>query len=119
MKKRKIKYQADKAGGEQPNPVDDSSVYERGQTVIPKVIREAAGIEYGTRLHWEMREGAIHVMPIPKDPVRALRGILKGKGFTFEDFITERQEERRRERKRERRLDEEMSRWSTSSTPQP
>ena len=87
-----------------------SSVYARGQTVIPKVIREAAAIQYGTRLHWEVREGVIQVTPIPQRPVQALRGILKGTGYTFEQFMQERQAERQRERELEARQGEELRR---------
>jgi AbrB family looped-hinge helix DNA binding protein len=93
----------------------DSSVYARGQTVIPKTIREALAIEYGTKLHWEVREGAIHVIPLPKNPVQASVGILKGKGFTFAQFMKDRRAERAHERKREA---EEERRWSTSSIRQ-
>src|SRR3972149_1277030 len=101
MKKRRVRYEA----GQEPAPpaqADESGVYARGQTVIPKVIREALSIEYGTRLHWEVREGAIHVIPIPQHPVRALRGILKGTGITYEWFMQERQRERQPEREQER-----------------
>ena len=116
MAKRRVNYHADRRLPEpRPSaPTEKSNVYERGQTVIPKTIREALSIEYGTRLHWEVREGVIHVMPIPKEPVRALRGALKGTGMTFETFLRERQQERRREREAE-----EKSVWPTSSTPQP
>jgi AbrB family looped-hinge helix DNA binding protein len=89
---------------ETPKVTDESSVYARGQTVIPKMIRDALAIEYGTKLHWEVREGAIHVMPIPKKPVQALRGILKGTGFTWEKFMAERKAERELELEREKRL---------------
>ena len=87
---------------EVPAQSDESSVYARGQTVIPRTIREAAAIEYGTRLHWELREGVIHVIPIPLHPVRALRGILKGTGITFAAFMKERQQERQLEREQDR-----------------
>jgi AbrB family looped-hinge helix DNA binding protein len=99
--------------------VEVSSVYEKGQTVIPKAIREVAGIAYGTRLQWEVREGVIQVVPIPKDPVRASEGLLKGKGLTFRQFLKERQEERRLEREREAsEAGSPRARpWPTSSTP--
>jgi len=107
MSKRRTQYEA---GGE-PSPVsepaqaDESSVYARGQTVIPKAIREALAIESGTRLHWELREGVIHVIPIPQNPITALRGILRGTGITYEWFMQERQ----REREQEQRWEQEHS----------
>ena len=94
---------------------ETSGVYERGQTVIPKQVRDALAIEHGTRLRWEIHEGVIHVLPIPKNPVEALRGALKGTGYTFEKFMQERNAERKRERELE--ADEER-RWRTYSTRQ-
>jgi bifunctional DNA-binding transcriptional regulator/antitoxin component of YhaV-PrlF toxin-antitoxin module len=116
-----MKDKSDK-GGEptgpkgEPDAIEESSVYARGQTVIPKMIREALAIEYGTKLHWEVREGVIHVMPLPKNPVQASIGFLKGKGLTYAQFMKARRSERERERKREA---EEQRRWSTSSIRQP
>jgi bifunctional DNA-binding transcriptional regulator/antitoxin component of YhaV-PrlF toxin-antitoxin module len=81
-------------------------VYARGQTVVPKAVREALGIEYGTRLQWEIREGVIRVTPIPQHPVLALRGMLKGTGLTSQWFL----EQRRVERERERELEEHWER---------
>lgn len=92
------------ASAETPDVIDESSVYARGQTVIPKLIRDALAIESGTKLHWEVREGMIHVMPIPKNPVQALRGILKGHGLTVEQVLEERKAERKLELEREKRL---------------
>ena len=97
-------------------PVEVSKVYERGQTVIPKRIRDALAIEYGARLQWRVHEGVIQVMPVPANPVKASIGLLKGKGPTFAQFLKERQEERRRERELEAR---ELRRWRTSSTRRP
>lgn len=97
MKRKRQKLKAPEGSG-----VQESSVYDRGQTVVPKSIREAAAIEYGTRLRWEVNEGVIHVIPIPQHPARALRGILKGSGMTYEMFEQERQKERQLERQRER-----------------
>lgn len=90
-----------------------SIVSVRGQTVIPKEVREALGIKAGTKLNWVLKDGSASVSPIPADPVRALRGILKGKG-TYADWLRERNEERDRERKAEEQGER---RWrATSST---
>ncbi len=77
---------------------EESRVYERGQTVVPKKIRDAMGVEEGTRLSWDLRDGVAQVIAIPKDPVRALYGIMKDKGPTFEEYLAERNAERQRER---------------------
>jgi AbrB family looped-hinge helix DNA binding protein len=119
MSGKRVKYDTSPKAANAAAKAEESSVYERGQTVIPKNIREALSIEYGTRLHWEVREGVIHVLPIPQQPVRALRGALKGTGVTFQAFMQERQQERQLERRRELRVAEERAEWDTSSTPQP
>ena len=73
----------------------------KGQTVIPKEIREALGLKPGTKLAWSLNDRSVTVIPIPSDPVRALRGLLKGTGYTYDDFLRERNEEREQERKAE------------------
>ena len=92
---------------------EESRVYERGQTVVPKKIRDAMSVEEGSILTWDVHDGIAQVTAIPKDPVGALRGILKGKGPTFEEFLADRNAERQRERELE--ADEER-RWHTYST---
>lgn len=119
MRKRRIRYdvKADAQPLEQPGPEalpEESSVYARGQTVVPKTIREALRIEYGARLQWEIREGVIQVTPIPKHPAAALRGALRGSGITFESFMQARKAERQREREREQRWQPEAKHRGTS-----
>lgn len=112
MAKRKAGYDA-KGRRVPQRSGETSSVYERGQTVIPKAVREALAIEYGAKLRWEVREGEIRVVPVPRNPVQALRGILKETELTLEQFMAERQTERQRERELEER---DERRWRTSST---
>lgn len=92
-------------------PSEISKVYERGQTVVPKRIREALAIEHGAHLQWRVRKGVIQVVPVPRNPVRALRGLLRGTGYTYARFLRERQQEREAERQRE------GGETPTSSTP--
>ena len=92
---------------------EQSRVYERGQTVVPKRIRDAMGLGEGSTLMWNVEDGVARVVAIPKDPVRALYGIMKDKGPTFEEYLAERHAERQRERELE--ADEER-RWRTYST---
>jgi AbrB family looped-hinge helix DNA binding protein len=90
-----------------------SVVSVKGQTVIPKEVRDVLGIKPGAEIEWLVIDGKVHVFVIPEDPVRALRGILKGHG-TFADWMRERNEERSRELKLEEAEDK---RWrATSST---
>ncbi len=87
-----------------------STVSVRGQTVIPQEIRQQFGIKPNTKLAWSTRNGVIIVVPIPEDPVAASVGILKGSGFTFEDFMQERRLERELDRLREERLMKQVER---------
>lgn len=81
-----------------------SKVSVRGQTVIPKEIRKELGITTETTLQWRLRNGAIVVYPIPKDPVAASVGILKGKGLSTDDFLKERRKERELELSKEQEI---------------
>jgi AbrB family looped-hinge helix DNA binding protein len=82
--------------------MQESVVSVRGQTLIPKEVREALGIKEGSRIRWVVKESGVRIFVIPDDPVGALRGILKGHG-TFQEFLDERNEERKRERELEER----------------
>ena len=90
-------------------------MYERGQTVVPKQIRDAMRVQEGSTLVWEVQEGVAQVIVIPTDPIRGAIGILKGKGPTFEEFLADRNAERARERELEAN---EETRWRTYSTRQ-
>lgn len=91
-----------------------SVVSVRGQTVIPKEVRQALGIKPGDKLSWVVKGRSASVFVIPEDPVRALRGVLKGHG-SFAEWLRERNEERERERVLEQR--EEAAWQATLSTP--
>ena len=82
-----------------------SKISVRWQTVIPREIREELGIEPDGFLDWEIREGVIHVYPVPADPLRASLGMLRDElpGGTAE-LLEERRREREKEVEMERRL---------------
>lgn len=63
----------------------------RGQTVVPAKIRRAYHIESQMKLEWLDDGETIRVIPLPKDPVRAARGISKG---LCNRLIREREKER-------------------------
>jgi len=56
-------------------------VTKRGQTVIPAVFRKKYKIEKGTVLLWIDTGESIKIIPLPKDPLKALKGIAKGENL--------------------------------------
>jgi AbrB family looped-hinge helix DNA binding protein len=73
-----------------------TAVTKRGQTVIPAAIRKRHNIGAGARLVWLDDGETIRVVPVPGDPLRALRGSGRGRGLT-ELLLTERAADRDRE----------------------
>jgi len=58
-----------------------TSVTKRGQTVIPAPIRKKYGIDESVVLQWIDTGETIKVIPVPRDVVKALRGMAKGEGL--------------------------------------
>jgi AbrB family looped-hinge helix DNA binding protein len=71
-----------------------TTVSVRGQTVIPRSIREELGITPATRLEWKVETGVIIVLPLPSDPVQSAVGILEGRGPTTSELLAERKLDR-------------------------
>jgi AbrB family looped-hinge helix DNA binding protein len=74
----------------------ETTLTERGQTVIPAEIRKRYRLKKGTKLVWFDNGKTITVVPIPDDPVKALRGSGKGNGLV-EKLLEERKKDRERE----------------------
>jgi len=75
-----------------------TSMTKRGQTVVPAPIRQQHNIQAGDTLAWIDDGETIKVIPLPQDPIRALRGCGKGEGL-IQRLFASRQEERERERR--------------------
>lgn len=73
----------------------DSTVTKRGQTSIPVAIRERYHIKEGDRLAWLDDGETIRVIPLPSDPLTALRGAGRG-----ERLVSQHLENRREDRER-------------------
>jgi len=74
-----------------------TTISRRGQTVVPAAIRKRHHILDGDRLAWIDDGETIKIVPVPADPVRALKGIAKGESLV-QELTKFRREERARER---------------------
>ena len=70
------------------------------QVVIPAPLRERYGIKPGGMVDIREVEGKIVILPVPDDPIRAARGMLKTGGSLLRALLDEHEEERRRDEER-------------------
>jgi AbrB family looped-hinge helix DNA binding protein len=73
----------------------ETSVTKKGQTTIPADIRKRHHLQEGDRLSWLDDGEVIRIVPVPKDPLRALRGAGEGEGL-LERLLQSRREDRAR-----------------------
>jgi len=59
----------------------ESITTEKGQVVIPAVLRRKYGIEKGMKIQWIDTGKGIQLLPIPKDPIAVLRGHARGEAL--------------------------------------
>lgn len=71
-------------------PIESSRIVsDRGQTVIPKTIRDYMDLKAGDRVVWSVNEhGAVMVNSIKKKSIMDLKGIVK-KEYSNDDFDKE------------------------------
>ncbi|MGQ9682190.1 MAG: AbrB/MazE/SpoVT family DNA-binding domain-containing protein [Anaerolineae bacterium] len=74
-----------------------TAVTKRGQTVVPAAIRRRHKIQEGDSLVWIDEGEVIRVIPIPRDPIGALRGRGRGERLV-ERLMADRRQDRARER---------------------
>jgi AbrB family looped-hinge helix DNA binding protein len=74
-----------------------TTISRRGQTVVPAAVRKRHHLLDGDRLAWIDDGETIKVVPIPADPIRALKGMAKGERLV-QELMKYRREERSRER---------------------
>ena len=73
-----------------------TTVTKRAQTVVPAALRERYGIQDGDYLEWIDDGQVIKVIPIPADPIKALRGSARGERLV-EKLLESRREDRQLE----------------------
>ena len=71
----------------------------KGQIVIPVKIRNKLGIKPGQRVALTLVNDKAVIEPLPEDPIKALRGILKGQPSMTKALLKDRKEEIEREEK--------------------
>jgi AbrB family looped-hinge helix DNA binding protein len=73
-----------------------TTITKRAQTVVPAALRERYGIKGGDFLEWIDDGQVIKVIPLPADPIAALRGSARGEKLV-ERLLEARREDRERE----------------------
>ena len=74
----------------------ESVMTRKGQVVVPVALRRKYGIAAGTRVVWIDTGTVIKLIPIPKDPVAALRGCSGGEDLTM-SLLRDRKEDKKLE----------------------
>ncbi len=64
----------------------ESTITTKGQTTIPKFVREALGVHTGDRLRYVITDGDVRLLPLK--PVGRLFGVLRvqGPALTVEEM---------------------------------
>jgi len=69
-------------------------VSNKGWIVIPKVYRKKYKIRSGDRVRLIDYGGGLSVIPLPENPISALRGLLAAEPSLTDDLLAERQKEK-------------------------
>ena len=64
----------------------ESGITSKGQTTLPKAVREALSVQPGDRIRYIIQDGEVRIMPVR--PIGRLFGMLKhdGPAVTLEDM---------------------------------
>jgi len=65
----------------------------KGQIVIPAEIRKKLGIEPGQKVSLSIEDDKAVIAALPKDPIKAMRGILKGRPSMTKTLLDDRKKE--------------------------
>lgn len=67
-----------------------STITSKGQTTVPKPVRDALGVSSGKPIYWEIRDGAVRVSADEPAFFRWIGAIRTGRGSVAEDVKTAR-----------------------------
>ena len=56
----------------------ESTVSKKGQTTLPKPVRDTLGVQSGDRVRYVVLDGEVRILPVR--PIRRLFGVLKHDG---------------------------------------
>ena len=56
----------------------ESTVTKKGQTTLPKPVRDTLGVQVGDRVRYIILDGEVRILPVR--PIRRLFGVLKHDG---------------------------------------
>lgn len=76
------------------------TVSSKGQIALPKAIRMHYKVEEGTKLAIQETPHGIMLIPIPKNPLLALKGIAKHLNVSSKDIIAARKEDEKHDREK-------------------
>ena len=65
----------------------------KGQIVIPAEIRKKLRIEPGQKVNLSLEHDKAVITPLPKDPIKTLRGLLKGRPSMTRALLDDRKKE--------------------------
>ena len=79
-------------------------VSSKGQVVIPRELRKKCGVAPGEKVEVMEQSGRIVIIPLPKDPIKGSRGMLKWGKSAKEIVEGMREQERKLEEEKVKRL---------------
>ena len=64
----------------------ESGITSKGQTTLPKAVRDALSVQAGDRVRYIIQDGAVRIMPVR--PIARLFGVLRheGQAVTLDDM---------------------------------
>lgn len=84
--------------------MNEVTVSTKGWVVIPKALRDKYNLQPGTQVRVVDYGGGLSIVPLPDDPVAALRGLLADGPSLTADLLAERKREKEKEEARSGKL---------------